>query len=80
MNQINPAPARAPRITTALPRALASTLSGSMGVLWLAAALLLGVTSIFFLGIDQGSISVTGGTLLHELFHDARHSLGFPCH
>lgn len=30
-------------------------------------------------GFEQGQL--TGGApLLHELFHDARHLLGFPCH
>lgn len=38
------------------------------------------VLSVLFLAsFEQGA--VTGGTpLFHELFHDARHLLGFPCH
>ncbi len=49
--------------------------------LWFLGALLFGVVAIYFLGVDQGSVSVTGeGAMLHEFFHDARHSLGFPCH
>jgi hypothetical protein len=34
---------------------------------------------LFLASMEQGA--VTGGTpLFHELFHDARHLLGFPCH
>ena len=34
---------------------------------------------IFLASFEQGA--ATGGTpLLHELFHDARHLLGIPCH
>jgi hypothetical protein len=34
---------------------------------------------LFLASVEQGA--VTGGTpLFHELFHDARHLLGFPCH
>jgi hypothetical protein len=34
---------------------------------------------LFLASLEQGA--VTGGTpLFHELFHDARHLLGFPCH
>lgn len=59
----------------------ARPLSLSLTGLWFLGALLMGVIAIYFLGIDQGSVSVTGeGALLHEMFHDARHSLGFPCH
>lgn len=36
-------------------------------------------TIVFAVGFEQGAI--TGGTpLFHELFHDARHLLGIPCH
>lgn len=56
-------------------------ISLSLTGLWFLGALLMGVTAIYFLGIDQGSVSVSGeGGLLHEMFHDARHTLGFPCH
>jgi hypothetical protein len=35
----------------------------------------------YFIGIDEGAMSVFGkSTLLHEFFHDGRHFLGFPCH
>ncbi len=38
-------------------------------------------------GFDQGALAAPvsdalrdSGGVLHELFHDARHLLGFPCH
>lgn len=41
----------------------------------------------FVLGYDQGQLfSIVVGdrayeeNFLHELFHDTRHALGFPCH
>lgn len=62
-------------------RTTARPISLSLTGLWFLGALLMGLIAIYFLGIDQGSVSVTGeGALLHEMFHDARHSLGFPCH
>lgn len=37
--------------------------------------------TVYFIGVDEGMISMFGkGTVLHELFHDGRHLLGFPCH
>ncbi len=42
---------------------------------------------LFILGYDQGHLfSIVLGeqayadNYLHELFHDTRHTLGFPCH
>lgn len=49
-------------------------------------ALLIGVAFLalvvyYFIGVDEGMISVFGkSTVLHEFFHDGRHLLGFPCH
>ncbi|BBH16204.1 hypothetical protein Back2_04910 [Nocardioides baekrokdamisoli] len=37
--------------------------------------------AIYFVGIDEGAMSVFGKSMvLHELMHDGRHLLGFPCH
>ena len=48
---------------------------------------LLGVTILlaglayYFVGVDEGMVSVFGKTMVvHEWVHDARHFLGFPCH
>ncbi|MDF0528742.1 CbtB-domain containing protein [Tsukamurella sp. 8F] len=49
--------------------------------------LVLGVTVFlalavyYFVGVDQGAVSVFGNDMhVHEFVHDARHFLGFPCH
>jgi hypothetical protein len=53
----------------------------SLRELWpwavLALALLL---LIYFVVIDEGATSIVPGRYLHELVHDGRHLLGFPCH
>jgi Probable cobalt transporter subunit (CbtB) len=35
---------------------------------------------VYFVGVEQGALSLLGGTGVHEFLHDARHLLGFPCH
>jgi hypothetical protein len=35
----------------------------------------------YFIGVDEGALSVFGRSMVvHEFFHDGRHFLGFPCH
>ncbi len=41
---------------------------------------LLALLALFFVGADQGAISLPAGNAIHEWVHDARHLLGFPCH
>ena len=36
--------------------------------------------AIYFVGTEQGATSLISGTYVHELVHDGRHLLGFPCH
>lgn len=49
--------------------------------LWLTTATVLALIAYYFLGYDQGAVSVFGSdTHVHEFVHDARHLLGFPCH
>ena len=49
--------------------------------LTLTAAVLLAALAYYFLGYDQGAVSVFGSdTHIHEFIHDSRHFLGFPCH
>ena len=52
---------------------------------WLALALF--AVLVFGVGYDQGQLlrpvlgrAAVTGNVLHELFHDGRHLLGFPCH
>lgn len=74
MNDANPA-LPAPRIDAGAIATAAATPA------WLAAMTLLALIAYYFIGIDQGAVSVFGSdTHIHEFVHDARHLLGFPCH
>ena len=45
------------------------------------ATLMLALAVYYFVGIDEGAVSVFGkSVMVHEFVHDARHFLGFPCH
>lgn len=35
---------------------------------------------VYFVGAEAGAVSAVGGSTVHEIVHDARHLLGFPCH
>ena len=41
---------------------------------------LIAVLALYFVGAEEGATSIFHGSLLHELVHDGRHVLGFPCH
>ena len=74
MSNINPA-LDVPRVNV---RAAAASLATPA---WLAAITMLAVIAYYFVGFDQGAVSVFGSdTHIHEFLHDARHLLGFPCH
>jgi hypothetical protein len=48
---------------------------------WVAAAVALGL--FWTVMMEAGAVSTAvgqSGPLLHELFHDARHLVGVPCH
>jgi Probable cobalt transporter subunit (CbtB) len=56
-------------------------LSAASAALWLAATAFLALLTLYFVGVDQGAVSLFGSdTHVHEFVHDARHLLGFPCH
>ena len=56
-------------------------LSAASAALWLAATVLLALLALYFVGVDQGAVSLFGSDMhVHEFVHDARHLLGFPCH
>jgi hypothetical protein len=56
-------------------------LSAASATLWLAATAFLALLAIYFIGVDQGAVSLFGSdSHVHEFVHDARHLLGFPCH
>lgn len=47
----------------------------------LAGIAILSLLVYYFIGIDEGMTSLFGKSMaMHELFHDGRHFLGFPCH
>lgn len=62
--------------------AIAGTDDAAVGsALWLTSTVALALIVYYFLGYDQGAVSVFGSdTHVHEFLHDARHLLGFPCH
>lgn len=67
--------------TTAATGVSAIDLSAASAVLWLAGTVFLALLAIYFVGFDQGAVSVFGSdSHVHEFVHDARHLLGFPCH
>ncbi|OBF69119.1 cobalt transporter [Mycobacterium sp. 852002-51971_SCH5477799-a] len=56
-------------------------LSAARAALWLTATVFLALLALYFVGIDQGAVSLFGSdSHVHEFVHDARHLLGFPCH
>jgi len=49
--------------------------------MWFTVTTVLALLAFYFIGFDQGAVSVFGAdTHVHEFVHDARHLLGFPCH
>jgi Probable cobalt transporter subunit (CbtB) len=62
-------------------RARSIDLSAASAALWLAATAFLALLALYFVGVDQGAVSLFGSdSHVHEFVHDARHLLGFPCH
>jgi hypothetical protein len=47
---------------------------------WLVFASVLLVLAVYFVGVEQGALSVFSNHYVHEFVHDGRHLLGFPCH
>jgi hypothetical protein len=51
------------------------------GNTFLVATVILALMVYYFLGVDQGAVSIFGNDMhIHEFVHDGRHLLGFPCH
>ncbi|MFC3436956.1 CbtB domain-containing protein [Nocardia seriolae] len=49
--------------------------------MWLVGTTLMALLALYFIGIDQGAVSIFGSDMhVHEFVHDGRHFLGFPCH
>jgi Probable cobalt transporter subunit (CbtB) len=70
-----------PPASTTVGRPRPVSLPVSQVLPWLFGALVVGLALYYLVGIDEGATSVFGNTMaVHELLHDARHFLGFPCH
>nr|WP_104182519.1 CbtB-domain containing protein [Mycobacterium avium] len=68
-----------PNVETTRTRAV--DLSATSAAVWLAATAFLALLALYFVGVDQGAVSLFGSdSHVHEFVHDARHLLGFPCH
>lgn len=63
------------------PRVSPRALPKSRVALILGITVLLALAIYYFVGVDEGMVSVFGKTMvIHEWVHDSRHFLGFPCH
>ncbi|MFJ4626692.1 CbtB domain-containing protein [Streptomyces sp. NPDC088847] len=68
-------------ISTSRPVSTPVVLPVSKSIVWLVGTALIALAIYYFIGVDQGAVSVFGNdTHVHEFVHDARHFLGFPCH
>jgi hypothetical protein len=68
-------------ISASRPAATPVVLPAAKAALWLFGAAALALIAYYFVGVDQGAVSVFGKDMhVHEFVHDARHFLGFPCH
>ena len=54
---------------------------GSAGTWWLVATAVFALLAYYFVGVDQGALSVLGNDMhIHEFLHDGRDVMTFPCH
>ncbi|GAA2422292.1 CbtB-domain containing protein [Streptomyces mauvecolor] len=68
-------------VSTSRPASTPIVLPVSKSVLWLVGTAILALAAYYFIGVDQGAVSVFGNDMhIHEFVHDGRHFLGFPCH
>jgi hypothetical protein len=47
---------------------------------WAALGLLLALVFLYFVSTEDGAVSLVANGYMHELVHDGRHLLAFPCH
>lgn len=47
---------------------------------WIIFAGFLMLLALYFVGTEQGAMSLFSGQFVHEFVHDGRHLLSFPCH
>ena len=70
--------------TMVVPHEAAPSMSVALGAAatwWLVATVVFSLLVYYFVGVDQGAVSVFGNDMhVHEFLHDGRHVLAFPCH
>ena len=62
------------------PRALPAPVPVRELLPWLAFGVLVLLLALYFVTAEQGATAMVGGSMVHELVHDARHLVGVPCH
>jgi hypothetical protein len=62
------------------PAAVPGTIPAAELLPWAIFAGLLALVAIYFVGVEEGAMSIFDGMYVHEFVHDGRHLLGFPCH
>ena len=71
-------------IPTTLPTGVSAPGAARRPRAALALAVVTGLLVLFAVLVEGGTVSALGGSTaaqtLHEVFHDARHLLGVPCH
>lgn len=67
-------------VATPLPAPIALRIPGREVLPWAVFIGVLAAVVLYFIGAEQGAISIISGQYLHEFVHDGRHLLGFPCH
>lgn len=65
---------------TSLPSISADAIPLSQILPWAMFGGLLMILSVYFVGVEEGAVSLASSNYVHEYVHDARHLLGFPCH
>jgi hypothetical protein len=66
--------------TTFSPVAIPTPIPLGQILPWAIFAGILALLAIYFVGAEEGATSLISGMYVHELVHDGRHLLGFPCH
>lgn len=47
---------------------------------WALFAIAIAFVLVYFIGFEQGAVSLISSNYIHEFVHDARHLAGLPCH
>jgi hypothetical protein len=61
-------------------RATPVAIAPSRSMLWMLGTVIPCALAYYLIGFEQGASALFNGAYVHELVHDARHFIGFPCH